>query len=132
MDKNTVLSLSPNEDALESREATLRNGGLNVISVMSPVQARFEIEMGRCGVFLVCYRVSREQAEELTKLFHRSCPHGRVIFVTPPDEITPAPSGADAAVPETSAAEQVLKIVKQSPASGTLDEPSEQVRRGAA
>jgi hypothetical protein len=125
MEKETVLSLSPSEAALEAREATLRNGGLNVISVMSPIQARFEIEMGRCGVFLVCYRVSREEAEELTNLFHRNCPEGRVIFVTPPDQITPAPPGVDIAVPETRAAEQVVKIVKQGPESSAVEEPVE-------
>jgi hypothetical protein len=59
MDKKTILSLSPDQDALASREVTLRNGGMKVISVMSPIQARFEIEMGRCGVFLICYRLRR-------------------------------------------------------------------------
>jgi hypothetical protein len=48
MDHNMVLSLSPDQRTLASREVTLRSSGMKVISVMSPIQARFEIEMGRC------------------------------------------------------------------------------------
>jgi DNA-binding NtrC family response regulator len=113
MDKNTVLSLSPNHDALAMREAALRSGGLKVISVLSPIQARFEIEMGRCGVFVICYRVSMEQAEELTKLFRKSCPRGRVIFVTQPGRMGKVPSDTDFAVPESQDGELVLQAVKE-------------------
>jgi len=38
MEKNTVLSLSPSQEALAKREATLRSGGLKVISVLSPIR----------------------------------------------------------------------------------------------
>jgi hypothetical protein len=120
MDKNTVLSLSPNQDALAKREATLRSGGSKVVSVLSPIQARFEIEMGRCGVFVICYRVSfvicyrvsKEQAEELTRLFRRNCPEGRVIFVTDPGHKDQVPRGTDLAVPESNCGELVLQAVK--------------------
>lgn len=113
MDKNTVLSLSPNPDALAMREATLRSGGLKVISVLSPIQARFEIEMGRCGIFVICYRVSRDQAEELTGLFRKNCPEGRVIFVTQPGQKQEVPRGTDFAVPESTGGELVLQAVKE-------------------
>src|SRR5712671_4377672 len=88
MDPNTVLSLSPDQRALASREVTLRSGGMRVISVMSSIQARFEIEMGRCGIFLICYRLSPIAASELTTLFRRHCPQGKIVFVTelPGDE----------------------------------------------
>jgi hypothetical protein len=67
------------------REATLRSGGLNVFSVQSGIQARFEIEMGRCGVFLPCYRSSIQDAEDLTSLFRKFYPEGWIIFIkTPP------------------------------------------------
>lgn len=112
MEKNTVLSLSPNQDALAMREATLRSGGLKVISVLSPIQARFEIEMGRCGVFVVCYRVLKEQVEELTRLFRRNCPEGRVVFVTQPGQKKEVPRGTDVAVPESNSGELVLQAVK--------------------
>jgi hypothetical protein len=113
MDKNTVLSLSPNQHALAVREATLRSGGLKVISVLSPIQARFEIEMGRCGVFVICYRVSKDQAEELTRLFRKSCPEGRVIFVTHAGQNEEVPRGIDLAVPESNCGEMVLQAVKE-------------------
>lgn len=113
MEKNTVLSLSPNPDALAVREATLRSGGLHVISVLSPIQARFEIEMGRCGVFVICYRVSKEQAEELTRLFRRNCPEGRVIFVTDAGHKDEVPRGIDLAVPESNCGELVLQAIKE-------------------
>jgi hypothetical protein len=112
MDKNTVLLLSPNPDALAMREATLRSAGLEVISVLSPIQARFEIEMGRCGIFVICYRVSRDHAEELTRLFRKNCPTGRVIFVTPPGHKQEVPRGTDRAVPESRCGEMVLQAVK--------------------
>src|SRR5712671_5501717 len=115
MDKNTVLSLSPDQRALASREATLRSGGMKVISVMSPIQARFEIEMGRCGVFLICYRLSPIAADELTTLFRRYCPHGQIIFVTelPGDERVPAE--ANLAVPESNGPEDILRALGRKP-----------------
>jgi hypothetical protein len=115
MDKNTILSLSPDQDALASREVTLRNGGMKVISVMSPIQARFEIEMGRCGVFLICYRLSPIAADELTTLFRRYCPHGQIIFVTelPDDERVPAE--ANLTVPESNGPQDILRALGREP-----------------
>ena len=113
MDKNAVLSLSPDKDALASREVTLRNGGMKVISVMTPIQARFEIEMGRCGIFLICYRLSETAADELTKLFRNYCPEGRIVFVTKPSEDDQAPVETDIRVPESSGPEQILRALRQ-------------------
>lgn len=62
MTKDTVLSLTPNKDALVVRETALQNAGFKVTSVMTPVEARFEIEMGRCGTLLICYRLSKVDA----------------------------------------------------------------------
>jgi hypothetical protein len=113
MNKDSVLSLSPSQEALRSREATLQNGGLKVTSVMSAVQARFEIEMGRCGVFLICYRLSSEQADELTKLFRKYCPEGRIIFVTKPAQKGEVPTETDFAIPESGGPEQILHLLKE-------------------
>jgi DNA-binding NtrC family response regulator len=124
MDKKTVLSLSPNESALAAREATLRSAGFEVISVLSPIQARFEIEMGRCGVLVICYRVPHDETEELTKLFRKNCPEGRVIFVTQPGQKREVPWGTDRAVPESRCGEMVLEAVKDA------DKPQD--RRNAA
>jgi hypothetical protein len=115
MEQNTVLSLSPDQRALASREVALRNGGMKVISVMSSIEARFEIEMGRCGVFLICYRLSPIAADELTTLFRRHCPQGKIIFVTqvPGDERVPAE--VNVAVPESSGPENILRVLGGEP-----------------
>lgn len=112
MDKKTVLSLSPNQDALAVREATLRRAGFEVLSVLSPIQARFEIEMGRCGVLVICYRVQKDETEGLTRLFRKNCPKGRVIFVIQPGQKQEVPRGMDRAVPESRCGEMVLEAVK--------------------
>ena len=54
-DENTVLSLNPDGQKLLRHEAALRESDFKVISVAAPLDARFEIEMGRCGVFLTSY-----------------------------------------------------------------------------
>jgi hypothetical protein len=115
MDQNTVLSLSPDERALASREVTLRSGGMKVISVMSAIHARFEIEMGRCGVFLICYRLSPIAADQLTTLFRRHCPQGQIIFVTGLLGDERVPAEANVAVPESSGPENILRALGREP-----------------
>jgi hypothetical protein len=111
MDQKTVLSLSPDKKALATREVALRSGGMKVISVMSSVEARFEIEMGRCGIFLICYRLSPVAADELTTLFRRHCPQGKIVFVTelPGDERVPAE--ANITIPESSGPANILRAL---------------------
>jgi hypothetical protein len=77
-----VLSLNPGGVALERHELELRDSGFVVISVSSPVEARFEIEMGRCGVFLTSYLTPPLIRDDLVLLFRRSCPQGTVVCVT--------------------------------------------------
>jgi len=115
MDKNSVLSLSPDQGALAAREVTLRSGSMKVISVMSASQARFDIEMGRCGVFLICYRLSPIAADELSALFRRRCPQGQIIFVTelPGDERVPAE--ANVTVSDSSGSESILQALGREP-----------------
>lgn len=112
MDKNTVLSLSSDQAILTSRQIALRNGGMKVISVMNPVEARFEIEMGRCGVFLVCYRLSKAAVDDLTMLFRKACPQGLIIFVTQAHGDNWVPAQADIAVPESSGPQKILEAMK--------------------
>lgn len=63
------------------REAALRDRGFEVLSAETESQARFEIEMGRCGVLLICFRAREDIIQDLIDLFRRSCPHGTIIFV---------------------------------------------------
>jgi hypothetical protein len=79
--ENTVLSLNPDGKTLLGTESALRKNGFTVISVPPPIQARFEIEMGRCGVFLSRYITPSVLYKGLTGLFRQNCPGGLVVFV---------------------------------------------------
>jgi hypothetical protein len=82
--ENTVLSLNPDGRTLLGEESALREGGFEVISVSTPLQARFEIEMGRCGVFLTSHITPLPICRDLINLFRVSCPDGTVVFLTSP------------------------------------------------
>jgi hypothetical protein len=79
-DEDTVLSLNPDTKTLLSLEAALRGIGFNVVSVSTPIQARFELEMGRCAVFLASYVMSSVICRDLIGFFRNSCPGGLVVF----------------------------------------------------
>jgi hypothetical protein len=90
-DENT-LSLNPHGQKLLSHEAALRESDFKVISAAAPLDARFEIEMGRCGVFLTSYLTPFAIYRDLANLFRRSCPNGIIIFFVegPEDNIAHA------------------------------------------
>ena len=80
--QNTVLSLNPDGQTLLGLESTLRENGFEVISVSTPLEARFEIEMGRCGVFVTSYITPFAIYCDLVSLFRRSCPlNGMVVYL---------------------------------------------------
>lgn len=112
MDKNTVLSYSPDEEALVVRQRVLRDAGMKVISVLTAAEARFEIEMGRCGNLLICHRLSPEQADDIARLYRRYCRMGRIVFVT--DGVPPArvPPEADSSVSESSGPGRILQALR--------------------
>jgi hypothetical protein len=112
MDKNTVLSVSPSKDALILRQTILSNAGMKVISVFTLAEARFEIQMGRCGNLLMCYRLSSEQAGDIANLFRRYCPEGRIVFISDGTGQPTAPNEADASIPESGAPEHLLQAVR--------------------
>jgi hypothetical protein len=89
VNQNKILSVCPNRETLLSTETTLRESGFEVESVLTDTQARFEIEMGQCGVLLMCYRLFPEQVHELSRLFRAYCPDGRIIFVMGEDHEPP-------------------------------------------
>ena len=82
LNENTVLSLNPDRLVLAAHEAALREHGFEVISVSAPMEARFEIEMGRCGVFLISDITPALIYTDLVQLFRRNCPEGLVVRVT--------------------------------------------------
>jgi hypothetical protein len=88
--ENTVLSLNPDRETLLRYEVALRQSDFEVISVSAPVGARFEIEMGRCGVFISSYLTSLPILRDLATLFRRSCPNGVIVFLMErPDDNIP-------------------------------------------
>ena len=93
---STVLSLDFDIPKLRMREAAIRAGGFGVLSVGSGVQARFEIEMGRCGIFLTSDHVPAAENRELISLFRRNCSRGWIIFVTADDNASLSADHMDA------------------------------------
>ena len=111
MDKEKVLSYSGDRNALIQRERALRRNGFEVVSVESENQAQFEIEMGSCGILLICFRTHREKAREMAELFKRNCSGGTIVFVMnqSPDR---APHGVDYIVPESAGPEAIIDVLR--------------------
>ena len=81
VDDNAVLSFNPDGRSLFNHELALRDGGYAVISVSTGIQARFEIEMGRCGIFLLSHIVPPLVCLDLVGLFLRRYCHDRGIVI---------------------------------------------------
>jgi hypothetical protein len=88
--ERNVLSLNPDGQGLLAYESALRENGFEVVSVYSPLEARFEIEMGRCGIFLTSYITPFVIYEDLASLFRRSCRGGIIAYLTrqPDDDVS--------------------------------------------
>ena len=112
MEKSNVLSVSPSRKQLIERHITLRGAGMNVVSVFSLAEARLEIQMGRCGNLLMCHRLSREQADDIAKLFRKYCPEGRIVFVTDGTSHASAAPEADAYVPESRGPQELVQALR--------------------
>jgi hypothetical protein len=84
--------------------------GFEIISAATPLQARFEIEMGRCGTFLTSYITPFAIYRGLASIFRRSCPNGLVIFLTElPDDKVP---GADILLSGEERPEAVIQAIR--------------------
>jgi hypothetical protein len=66
---------------LAAYESALRESGFEVISVQSPLEARFEIEMGRCGILLTNYITPFSIYQNLADLFRRYCRDGIIAYL---------------------------------------------------
>jgi hypothetical protein len=109
--ENTVLSFSHDPDLLLQREAALRSGGFEVISVKTESQACFEIEMGRCGLLLICYTLTVGTIQDLTKLFRRRCPTGSIVFVMHRTD-DGAPGDVDYMVSDSAGPEAIVQVLR--------------------
>ena len=85
----------------------------------SEIQARFEIEMGRCGVLLICFRARAATTQELTPLFRHSCPNGTIVFVMSP--AYEVPKGVDYIVPESAEPDAIVEALRSDPQPLTLN-----------
>ena len=56
------MSLSAENKLLAQRESVLRSAGYQVLSTISEAEVRFEIQMGQCGVLLLCYTIHQVKA----------------------------------------------------------------------
>jgi len=112
MEKNSVLSVSPSREKLIVRHTALRDAGMNVTSVLTIAEARFEIQMGRCGNLLICHDLSPVQADDIAKLFRKYCPAGRIVFVTDGSGHASATPEADAYIPEASGPQELVQALR--------------------
>ncbi|HEX4487406.1 MAG TPA: hypothetical protein VH088_14130 [Terriglobales bacterium] len=112
MENLTVLSLSFNSEELARRAEALRGRGFEVVSVTSPAQARFEIEMGRCGIFLTDSMIADLVNTDLFEIFKRNCPDGVTVYVAEaslrPNARTPR---ADFVIPKSEGANGVVNAL---------------------
>jgi DNA-binding response OmpR family regulator len=111
VDKEKVLSYSRDRNTLIQRELALRRNGFEVVSVESESQARFEIEMGRCGILLICFRTHPEKTREMTEQFRKNCHEGTIVFLMnrSPER---APHGIDYIVPESAGPEAIIDALR--------------------
>ncbi len=68
-----VVSFSAHQELLTSRGNALRNAGYEVFSTTSEINARYEIEMGQCGVLLLCHTIHEAVRRDLAALFSNNC-----------------------------------------------------------
>ena len=113
--EKVVLSLSFNVEELRRRESTLRAHGFDVKSVHSPGQARFEIEMGQCGVFITSDLVPDIVNQDLMELFRKSCPKNGMIILVEANKDFRQPSyelKADVTVPKSMDPEGIVDALR--------------------
>jgi hypothetical protein len=107
---DNVLSLNPDGQKLARQEVALRESGFRVVSVATPLQARFEIEMGRCGIFLTSDITPTAIYRDLADVFKRNCPQGLVVFLTNKKESVPA---ADVVVSAEDEPRAIVRLIQE-------------------
>jgi hypothetical protein len=78
---DAILSVSPYQDFLDARRIALEASGFPVISVSNESAARFEIQMGRCGVLVLCHRLHQDVNHSLSQEFRKYCPDGIIVGI---------------------------------------------------
>jgi DNA-binding response OmpR family regulator len=116
MEAAKILSLSYSADKLELRELALRAQGFEVKSVLSPGQARYEIEMGGYTIFLTCADVPDIVNQDLMNLFRRSCGEEGLIILIEGDGVTSKtlyPLPADVRIPKALDPDGIIQALRE-------------------
>jgi hypothetical protein len=87
----TVLAVSPNRQLGRFRHEVLTQAGFEVITVYSEADAQYEIPFGRCGVLLLCHKLTRAARKTLADEFDRMChePYIVAVLAYPGDQYPP-------------------------------------------
>jgi hypothetical protein len=116
MEPAKVLSLSFSVEKLERRELALSVHSFDVKSVLSPGQARYEIEIGRYDIFLTCAAVPDIVNQDLMNLFRRSCGENGLIVLIEGDGVaskTAYPLPADVRIPKALDPDGIIQALQE-------------------
>lgn len=105
-----VVSVGRNSNLLALRQAVLELGGFNVLSTSSMPVARAVLSHQGCGVLILCYSVSENCKQILTRLFREHCPEGRIVGIIVRDQKS-ALDGFDEVLFSTDKADALLEAV---------------------
>lgn len=123
--ESKILSLDFDHEKLERREAALRAQGFEVKSVYSPGHARFEIEMGTCGILVTSRQVPDIVNRDLMDLFRRYCGDGLIVLVGADDVLSPSPyePPADIRIPQSRDPEGIVEVLQERMQARTSPDP---------
>jgi DNA-binding response OmpR family regulator len=116
MEAAKVLSLSFNAEKLDLRERTLRDQNFAVKSVLSPGQARYEMETGHYDIFLTCAAVPDIVNQDLMNLFRRSYGEDGLIILIEGDGVTSKtlyPLPADVRIPKALDPQGIIQALQE-------------------
>ena len=79
--RHTILAVSPDRQVARLRHVALSDAGFEVVTVHAESAARYEIYLGRCGVLLLCHKLTRQARESLASYIEEMCPEPFIVAV---------------------------------------------------
>ena len=73
--------MSPDRELAGFRRGALAAIGLHVVSVETGAAALYEISFGRCGVLLLCHKLSKGSRNTVAEYFHEHCPDPYIVAI---------------------------------------------------
>jgi hypothetical protein len=77
----TALHVTPDRELAAFRRGALGAIGFHLVSVETEVAALYEISFGRCGVLLLCHRLTRASRNTVAEYFHEHCPDPYIVAI---------------------------------------------------